>query len=1094
MQMLCLILGVSGTGKTTQLLAAIKQRATQNKPSIFLVPEQFSSSAEIMMYKELGDAHSGMVEVVSFRTMAERILRLSGGLTTPVLTEAARTVFVRRALDALGSEANSFARHRRNHAFCNMCAATIEELKTAGATPAVLRSIGLQNTEPKLAELALIFEAYEAAIAGLAMDPEDRLTAAAHKADCGYFTGKACFIDNFDGFTTPEYTLLAALLQGCEEVNVALCCDDLTETDGGLGLFSPVRRTAQRLVGLAQKQNQRVLAPQVLHQQRRCAAAGLASVNALLAFNQLPPQPSTQGLTVTQYNTDWEEARNVAAAMHNLALQGMPYSRMAVVCRDLSLYEASVRRAFGLFGIPYFTDAPATIEYTAPVVFIRAALRLLREGLTTDAILALLKTGLCGFSPARLAALENYAYTWRPKAADWRAPFTGNPSGILQRFGKQQKEQLALAEETRLAVVPVLEHFIQSCRGKTAAVVSKQLYLLLQKFNAEEHAEAIENELARQGTQTAADERRRAWDVAMELLEQMELLVGKEALPATEYDDLFLLLVRSTDFGQLPQALECAVFTSADRMRLASPEVCFVLGVTEGEFPMQVGYSGLLTHADRDLLVSGGVEMPGSFENRTLLEEMFFYRALTTARTGLHISWPTRHSGAPKAISAALKPICAALAPPPLVLPTRAQAATPAAAFDLLGNIYRENTPKTAALQQALGQSPLPQAGSWLGLLSQVQNNGEFKVKDTALVRQIVGDTLTLSATKTERYYQCRFSYYMERILGVTPRRRAELSPMESGTFVHYVLEQVLNQAGETFAKLEDAALTEMAGRHADEFIAENLGSATLREKNILNRIKQTTTELLLFLRDSAAESDFVLDAVELPITDAPDAIPPLEVLTPEGYKLRVTGEVDRVDVLRQGDTTYLCIIDYKTGSKKFNLADIYCGINMQMMIYMATLRKNGGQRYPGALPAAVLYVGADPAPATGLRSEVAPVYQVDGLLLDNPDILRALSHNTGGLFLPVKFDKSGKPRASKKLAALAKIGQIERHVETLLAGMASGVYGGYFPARPLVETNSRPCDYCPYRAACRHEDGQNETKIEAPKDVFEPAAEALDE
>ena len=32
-----------------------------------------------------------------------------------------------------------------------------------------------------------------------------------------------------------------------------------------------------------------------------------------------------------------------------------------------------------------------------------------------------------------------------------------------------------------------------------------------------------------------------------------------------------------------------------------------------------LGASGLLSHADRDLLVQGGVEMPGSYENRTLL-------------------------------------------------------------------------------------------------------------------------------------------------------------------------------------------------------------------------------------------------------------------------------------------------------------------------------------------------------------------------------------------------------------------------------------------------------------------------------------------
>ena len=66
--MLKLVLGASGSGKTTLLYARIRARAEAGKRSILLVPEQFTSSTEARIYRELGDALSGMVESYSFTT------------------------------------------------------------------------------------------------------------------------------------------------------------------------------------------------------------------------------------------------------------------------------------------------------------------------------------------------------------------------------------------------------------------------------------------------------------------------------------------------------------------------------------------------------------------------------------------------------------------------------------------------------------------------------------------------------------------------------------------------------------------------------------------------------------------------------------------------------------------------------------------------------------------------------------------------------------------------------------------------------------------------------------------------------------------
>ena len=48
----------------------------------------------------------------------------------------------------------------------------------------------------------------------------------------------------------------------------------------------------------------------------------------------------------------------------------------------------------------------------------------------TEQLTTLAKTGLCALTEEEVCALENYAYTWSPGAAAWRAPFEKNPRGF----------------------------------------------------------------------------------------------------------------------------------------------------------------------------------------------------------------------------------------------------------------------------------------------------------------------------------------------------------------------------------------------------------------------------------------------------------------------------------------------------------------------------------------------------------------------------------------------------------------------------------------------------------------------------------------
>ena len=174
--MLQLVLGPSGSGKSSYLLGRIKARAEAGRRSLLLVPEQFTSSTENRIYTLLGDEYSGWVESHSFTSLSEKLLNTYGGAAVRTLTDAGRAVLVRRALEAMGDTVHYYSRHRRSTAFCEKCAETLNEMKSAGISALQLEQLaaGAGASGEKLRELAGVYAAYQALLEGSAMGNRKR--------------------------------------------------------------------------------------------------------------------------------------------------------------------------------------------------------------------------------------------------------------------------------------------------------------------------------------------------------------------------------------------------------------------------------------------------------------------------------------------------------------------------------------------------------------------------------------------------------------------------------------------------------------------------------------------------------------------------------------------------------------------------------------------------------------------------------------------------------------------------------------------------------------------------------------------------------
>ena len=1106
--MLKLVLGGSGSGKTTLLYSRIRARAEAGRYSILLVPEQFTSSTEGRIYRELGDALSGRVESFSFTSLAERILSAEGGTAVQTLSDAGRAVLVRRALEELQDNVRYYYRHRRSAAFCQMAAQTIDELKSAGLSGTQLAELAPDcgPESGKLGELALIFQGYETLLAGTGMDPADRLELAADRLEAAlargqlpeFLQGREVFIDEFDTFNAPKKRLMGAMLAALPTVTVALCDDGAPMVPGDMGLFSGAKQVAAQLRQLARKNGAEVAAPELLRRDlRHKAAPGLAAVTELLEAGTCEVPPAAPEVRLFAAASREEEARCTAAAIRRLMRQGVRCGKMAVVCRNISDYRAAIRYEFRMADIPLYCDEPTTPEFSAPATAVRALLALVRGADMTENLTILAKTGLCALTEPQVCALENYAYTWSPNAAAWRTKFEKSPKGFGENeLSDEDAKTLEDAETARRLLVTAVDELRSKVRGGSAEQISRELYFCLKKLGAEEQQAAQVEAIRTARGIPAAEEAAREWNVVMQLLNEMAHLLGSQGVTLAEYEDLLSMLLRSSDLGHIPQTLDAVVLASAGKMRLDAPDYVFVLGLAEGEFPCAPSETGLLTHADRDVLMAKQIDLPDCFENRVVREQVCFYKALTAPAKGLWLSWP---KGQGKTLCAALEPIVEALHPTAPELALTDLAATPADALDTLGGWPLTDTER-ASLNCALH---LPQADAprGLALLRRMEEDPPRKVDDLPALESLLGQRLRISPSQLEKYYTCRYGYFLQYVLGLKPRRRAELSADQSGTLMHWVLQMALDPHPDAdnpcaglapFLELDDDAMAELAGLLVDEYAKRYLPEDTARFAYLLSRLKKSMTSLLCYLRDEQKQSRFHPAACELRIGSGADAVPGQIYHLSDGRTVQLVGTVDRADEwVEENGTRWVRVVDYKTGTKKLNLKEVYCGLDCQMLLYLFSLTRDKSGRFTGAEPAGVLYLLADPAPKTTNRQQAQQdvQYELDGLVRDEQKVFDAMDADETGCYLPFGY-RNGVPSPSQKdkRADIAKLNRIQLHLDDLVTQMGSQLYSGRIEAEPLVAgAGKNPCVWCDYSFICCHETGIGERALEAPAKPFEP-------
>ncbi|MDD2362699.1 MAG: PD-(D/E)XK nuclease family protein [Oscillospiraceae bacterium] len=1132
--MLRLLLGRSGTGKTHTIYQRLCDLAwstdlQEDEGLILLVPEQFSFESERTLLRRLGPVMAGRVRVLSFTRMADLVFREVGGLAGRRMDDATRTLLMSRALELTADNLTLFRRAASDTGAVGTVLSAIAEMKQCGITPLDLEKTAADMEDGtlrrKMQELSVIMGAYEAVAAGVAdskdggvkyIDPTDDLTALAEKLqDSKLAVGAHIFIDSFKGFTAPELAVFRVLLKQAKQVTVALCADGIDDRSGGYGLLSPVIRTASRLRDMAWQDGVEVAKIELLTQNMRAATEGLKIAEA----NLFTPRPTVydkpaREVMIAPCADIYDECDFTAREIRRrLRENGGRCRDFAVTARNLGEYRGVLDAAMEKQGIPFVMDERTDILTEPLITLALSALDVVTGGFKTEDILRLIKTGLAGFSTHSAALIENYALMWRINGAGWRHEWKGNPSGLSVRADEQSDKQLGYLNLLRRRLVRPLERLHAALYKAHASGedFAKAVYRYIIEVKADLITRMRVARLDKSGEPALAERMARIWDVTMELLDRMAVVCREASFTPARLTELFRLSAGLTDLGSVPQSLDAVQVGAADRIRFSSPKTVFILGANEGVFPAYPSDGGILTDCERNQLISLGLSLSDTADQRAVEERFFAYAAVAAPSDGLVVSYikgnAAGESLSPSVLVESLKKIF----PGCLIVENRDErtAESEKDAFEYTALLWGSATPRTSALKKvfSLKQEYIPRLNS----LERAADRKPAAFNDPDTARLLFGNNMNLSASRIESYYRCRFAYFCKYGVKAEPRRTADLDALAFGTLTHWVMEKVLPEyTAEGIENIERprvfSDVAEAVAQYADDVMG-GTEDKTDRFAALLKRLSAITGALLWQVVCELKQSRFEPVDYEISVgnphgEDEP-CIPPVVLALPDGGKVRVVGKIDRVDVHKRGDTSYVRILDYKTGSKEFRLSDVIEGINVQMLIYLFSVWQNGRERYGDVVPAGILYlparlpvveVGRD-ADTEKIKSDQVKALRMNGLLLDDPEIIRAMEKDAAGLFIPAKLNNNGEFSKGSDIASLEQMGLLKKSIEKLLIKMAETLRQGDIAAIPTAGEVAA-CDWCDYKTVCGHEQDDPVRFLQKleDKDVFDKLAEVEDD
>lgn len=1064
------ILGRAGTGKTSALLKEAAELMRSGERTFIIVPEQATFETERRL-AEIGRGGVFGCTVASWSGLSRRMLD-ELGRREAFLSAEGRLMLLRRAADACASRLTVFRRSAKHDGFPAECDSLISRFKRCGFSADDVRRAAesFPEGEPlrdKLCDISVIFGDCERRCADRYIDSEDMMNAMISRMGETSLHGAHVFIDGSDVMHEQAYPAFAALITHAASVTVAL------EADSGR-LFDPARRVFERLCGIADASALPYTVTKLTGRKRASTPALEHLDRELFALSPRVFGGVPEGLSVNICADRADEVAEAAELIVRAAAEGLRFNDIAVTVSDLAGYSGTVSRIFGAYGIPYFTDVKRDLATHPAALLILSALRAAKDGFTPDAVLDIVKTGFLPVTPDEAERFENYILAKGFYGNRLTEPFTGDG---------------AETEPIRQRIMEPLLAFSDALRGGNCETRARAVHGLLETLDVYGQQQKLCERLHEEGRFREEAENAQVVNSIVEVLDQLYVIMGGEEIGLKRFIAVVKEGFASHGIGVIPTTCDQVLVGSMDRTRTREVRLLIVLGMNDGLFPKKRSDDGVIDDGDLKKLKAAGYELWQSTGRLSESDMLTVYSALSKATERIAffypISLPASGASDAPASPCRLIGILRRIFPQ---MPEYDRAASPLPrsneelAFAALARKLRrmadtgEPDAETAELYSHFSRSPAYRR-KLLALTAECIGDGSVPPIGAELASRLYGRSLYGSASRLEAFNSCPFRHFMQYGLKARERDEHREKSTELGIFYHEALQayvEYVMKNGLDWADIDDDMTASILKKIVPPIMNAEHGHLlyeTARQRARLPYVVDSVIFTCCALTRHIARGAFRPLGCEVSFGRADSLFPALRIESGDAVFF-ISGIIDRIDAAPTSSGRMDRIIDYKTGGKDFDYAELIAGIQLQLPLYAAAA---GAAETVG-----MYYMPVRSVPPTvdengeavkRLTEKLESDFRLSGVSLRDTEVIAATdSFDKSSSVIKAELDKNGELKGAGLVDA-DEFGRVISAAREKAASTLSRIFEGDVGIRPYRKKNDREknaCRSCPYGDICR--------------------------
>lgn len=1078
-----LVYGRTGSGKTTYIFDEIKNKIEQKNKIYIIVPEQFSFSVENHLLNVIEENSSINAEVLTLSRMADRVISETIGNNRVHLSKVGKSMIIYDVLDKQKNKLNFLRSSEKN---MELALNMVTELKKHNIDSALL-SDTIEKIDDKYLKLKLsdannILKVYQQRIEQNYIDESDALNLLADNIEqTDFFNDSIIYIDEFAGFTPNEYQIIEKLCTLAKELTVTVCTDSLELMDNkedSLFYFNSI--TAEKLLDIAKKTGSYIEKVN-LDDVKKFKNDELKFLEkAIYADENFVFENNTTNVILDSYKNPYSECENIAQKIYKIVKEEKyRYRDIAVVMDNMETYVDDIKEVFNKYNIPIFIDEKKDVNNCILIKFVVSLFNIFTSNFSYEAMFSYIKSGVLDIEEDDIFLLEKYVNKWGIRGSKW----------YKQDFEYEEKnDQQDKINKIRLSIIdPILKLKNDLSGEKTAKEINYKLYEFIEENNIQKNILKKADEFEKMGMVSVADEYRAGIEIFFNVLDEIFLIFENDKMSFDRYNKILQTGIAKSEFGRIPSSLDQVLIGDIERSKTKEIKVLFLIGVNDGVIPKIIKDEGFLNDRDRKVLKENDVEL--AKDSVELLYENRFniYKVLTIPTEKLYLSYSVADKEG-KALRCSIlitqiKKIFPEIEEHDNVIDDKHDISTAEATLDCAIEEYRRYLDDDEIEQE------------WKDIILWYKKNESLRINrilrgakfsnlpekiSTENIKKMYGKTLRTSVSRLEQYKRCPFSFHMKYGLKLNEEEKFEIRSLDTGNFMHEVIDdffEMVEQKRLDIKLIDENQLKSIVYEIVNRKMGMNKNYIFRGSPKFIvlsRRLKKVVYQSIEYIVKQLKNSKFELYGHEVEFSEKAE-LKPMKIELDDKKQVVVTGKIDRVDIAKMNDDTFVRIIDYKSSVKDIDLNQVVSGIQIQLLTYLDEIAEQENFQSAGILYFNLIdtIVKADKNLSDEeIKQQLNKKFKMKGLIVADIDIVKMmdtkLAPSTYSECIPVYLDKDGNiSRSKSSVLDREKFESLQKYTKHIISDISNEIFEGNIDIKPFYNNKKTPCDYCEYRSIC---------------------------